>query len=332
MAFPRDLQLALRRLLGDEPVRIDELAAADHRLGLFIAEACTAWLKELNIERTRISAIGSHGQTLRHLPPSSHTATPSTVQIGDPNLIAERTGITTVADFRRRDIAAGGEGAPLAPLFHAAVLADERERRWILNLGGIANLTRLFPGKPLLGFDTGPANALLDAWIQQQRGEDYDAAGRWAATGTIVEPLLEAWLADPYFALPTPKSTGKEQFNLNWIVEQSQVAELAPEDLQRTLLELTAVTVADAMKRIEPASDRLLLCGGGRHNTLLVDRLAALTAVPVTPTDAYGIDGDALEAGLFGWLAHCAIDGISSPIQSVTGARGDRILGAVYPA
>ena len=255
------------------------------------------------------------------------------MHIGDPSQIAELTGIDTVADFRRRDLAAGGEGAPLAPLFHQAVLSHPEERRGVLNLGGIANLTRLFPGEACLGFDTGPANALLDAWIQRHRGEPYDSDGSWAATGQIDEDLLRRCLADPYFALPPPKSTGKELFNGAWIDAQlaGSDASRPPEQVQRTLLELTALTVAQAVERHLDGCDRLILCGGGRHNGLLVDRLENLTRLPVERSDAFGVDGDALEAGLFAWLAHCALERIPSPVASITGARGDRILGAIYP-
>lgn len=324
------------RLAVDNGCTLDDLGAADAALGAFIGHACKSWLAELRLQPSDITAIGSHGQTVRHRPPVPGRDNPFTLQIGDPARIAATTGIQTIADFRRADLAAGGEGAPFAPLFHDTVLRAADEHRWILNLGGIANLTRLHPGKPVQGFDTGPANALMDAWIQRHHGLPFDHSGQWGAGGTRLPKLLDRLLSHPYFDEPAPKSTGKEQFNLAWLDQQLAAADAsaaAPQDVQRTLVELTALTVTEALKRAQtPDCDRLLLCGGGRHNRLLVARLAALLDAPVESTDQHGIDGDALEAGLFAWLAHRFVARLPCDTAATTGAATPRLLGALYPA
>jgi anhydro-N-acetylmuramic acid kinase len=256
-----------------------------------------------------------------------------TVQLGDGNRIAELTGITTVADFRRRDVAAGGHGAPLMPAFHLAMLGTAGEDRAVLNLGGIGNLT-LIPrdGMPR-GFDTGPANALMDAWCQRHTGRTFDADGAYAASGAVDTALLAGWRADPWFDLPPPKSTGREQFHLAWAEARMGEGEYAAADVQATLLELTAVTVADALRAQQPDTRRVLVCGGGVHNRQLMRRLAALLpGVAVESSAVHGLDPEYMEAMGFAWLAQRTMDGLAGNLPSVTGASGPRILGAIHLA
>ena len=292
-------------------------------MGQFIGQAIKAFSKTTNSSAGEPRAIGSHGQTVRHRPSGPR---PFTVQIGDPNLIAEITGITTVADFRRRDMAAGGQAAPLVPPFHASVFANPDERRAVLNIGGIGNVTVL---DPLGGFDTGPGNALLDAWCEAHTGKTYDAGGAWASGGKVHPGLLNALLADPYLQRMPPKSTGKEHYNLNWLAPQIPAGP-GPRDVQRTLVEFTARSVVDALGRWAPAVRRVLVCGGGRLNKLLMQRLAELSQSTVQTTDQHGWNGDAIEAAAFAWLAHQRLVEAPGNVPAVTGARGSRILGAVY--
>ncbi|KFN49594.1 anhydro-N-acetylmuramic acid kinase [Arenimonas composti] len=310
-------------------VHPDDLGRLDTRLGHAFADAAMRVLAEAGIAAPAVRAIGSHGQTLRHDP---RGAAPFTWQLGDPNVIAERTGITVVADFRRRDVAAGGQGAPLMPAFHAALFADAGEDRAVLNLGGIANLTLLPRSGDVRGFDTGPANALMDAWIREQRGEAYDRDAAFAATGRVDEALLGRLRSDPWFAAPPPKSTGRDQFQLAWL--RSRGAPLpAPEDVQASLCELTAATVAEALRATLPTARRLLVCGGGVHNPLLLRRLAArLPDVAVTSTAAAGVDPDFVEAAGFAWLARETLAGRPGNRPSVTGAAGPRVLGGIWRA
>ena len=263
-------------------------------------------------------AIGSHGQTVRHRPNGVNAFT---LQIGDPNRIAELTGVATVADFRRRDLAAGGQGAPLAPGFHATLFSHVHERRTVLNIGGISNITRL--RTPLLGFDTGPGNALMDQWCAKHQSVAFDEGGAWAATGQVDEPLLELLLSDPYFALAPPKSTGREHYNLDWLDERLQSSlrpehvPLRPEDVQRTLLELTATSIANAIANWAAETERIIVCGGGRLNRLLLRRLETLAKAAVDTADDHGWDGDAIEAGAFAWLAHQRLHSAPANVPSV---------------
>jgi anhydro-N-acetylmuramic acid kinase len=255
------------------------------------------------------------------------------MQLGDPNLIAERTGITTVADFRRRDVAAGGHGAPLLPALHAALLASPTESRAVLNLGGIANLTLLPTTGAVRGFDTGPANALLDAWCQRHTGAAFDADGAFAARGQVDVALLEALRSDPWFALPPPKSTGREQFHLAWLDARAGGSSRRPEDVQATLLALTAHSIADALLSAQPDTRRLLACGGGVHNPRLLLAISRqLPGMIVESTAAHGVDPDLVEAMGFAWLARQTLAGRPGNLPSVTGARGPRVLGAIHLA
>ncbi|WAT14683.1 anhydro-N-acetylmuramic acid kinase [Xanthomonas fragariae] len=318
---------------GAEAIAIDALGQLDAQVGLAFAAAANQLIGESGVDRQRIRAIGSHGQTIRHRP----KANPSfTWQIGDASRIAEHTGITTVADFRRRDVAAGGQGAPLMPAFHLAMLGAGDEDRAVLNLGGIGNLTLIPRDGAVLGFDTGPANALLDSWCQQHHGTSFDAEGAFAASGRVDAALLQALLADRWFALPPPKSTGREQFHLAWALQAMQTTGSATPhaaDVQATLLELTATTVADALLRLQPDTRRVLVCGGGVRNPVLMARLAArLPGVVVESSARHGLDPDYLEAMGFAWLAAELLAGRAASLPSVTGAAGPRRLGAIYPA
>ncbi len=259
---------------------------------------------------------------------------PFTWQLGDPHVIAERTGLTTVADFRRRDVAAGGQGAPLLPALHAALLADAQEPRAVLNLGGIANLTVLTPGKPVLGFDTGPANGLMDALCQRHLGRAYDVDGAFAAAGRVHPGVLAALLEHPYFARPAPKSTGREEFNLAWVdATLAAIGPFAAEDVQATLLELSARSIAQALERDFAQARRVIACGGGVRNPVLMRRLTDLFAPrPFVSSAAFGVDPDFVEAQAFAWLAYQTLANKPGNLTSVTGARGPRVLGAVIPA
>ncbi|MDN5780910.1 MAG: anhydro-N-acetylmuramic acid kinase [Luteimonas sp.] len=321
--------------LGQQSARIslDAIAQLDVRIGSAFADAALQALADSGVAAADVTAIGSHGQTLRHRPdgrPEDGTF-PYTLQLGDPSTLAERTGIRTVADFRRRDVAAGGHGAPLLPALHAALLHDSAEDRAVLNLGGIANLTLLPRAGEVRGFDTGPANGLMDAWCLRHRGEAFDRDGAFAATGRIDEALLARLRAEPWFALPPPKSTGRDQLHLGWVESQLRGGE-APQDVQATLLALSAHTVADALRATQPATTRVIACGGGVHNRALMAALAdALPGCVVESSAAHGLDPDAVEAMGFAWLARQALHGLPGNLPSVTGARGPRVLGGIYP-
>lgn len=322
----------LRALSQPGDNEIDRLGELDRQVAIAFAGAVEDLLAQAGVEAHRITAIGSHGQTARHRPAAEF---PFTLQIGDPNTLAEMTGITTVADFRRRDMAAGGEGAPLVPAFHQAILQKAGLARVVLNLGGIANITCLPPGEgaTVRGYDTGPANTLLDAWISRHQGQAYDRNGDWARSGRLIGTLLRDLLADPYFSLAPPKSTGTEYFNLAWLESRLAAHEYDPADVQHTLAELTAVSVADAIAAEGLADGETLVCGGGVHNLFLMQRLQhLLPAGRVCSTAAYGLDPDWVEAMAFAWLAQRTLNGLSGNLPSVTGARRAVTLGAIYPA
>lgn len=333
LPLPDALRSRIRQFAESGVGDLDEIARLDVELGERFAEAVQHILQAAKWNADSVFAIGSHGQTLRHGPGSSPRFT---WQIGDAHVIAERTGIRTVADFRRRDVAAGGQGAPLAPAFHAALWQEKIKAGThfaILNVGGMANLT-LLPGRPelpVLGFDTGPGNVLLDAWIQQQRGEAYDRDGAWAASAAADPALLKTLLADPYFAQAPPKSTGREHFALAWLEGHLAGRALSAEVVQATLLELTARSVADALP-LPFRQGALRVCGGGAHNRALLARLQALLPhVEVASSAADGVDPDALEALAFAWLARETLAGRPGNLPAVTGARHAVVLGAIYP-
>lgn len=334
--FPAPLLERVRRLsipgassaTTDGADAIDELGELDHLVGELFAGAAIGLLATQGVAPQDVAAIGSHGQTVRHRP---RTARPFTLQIGDPNIIAARTGITVVADFRRRDVALGGEGAPLVPAFHAATFADPTERRAVLNLGGIANLTLLEPDRPVTGFDTGPANGLMDAWTRRHLGQPFDADGAWAASGQVAPALLAALLRHPFLGLAPPKSTGPEDFTLAWLDAQvAATGHPAPAAVQATLCEYTAATVAESLGPHPP--QRLIVCGGGVHNRHLMTRLAArLPDTRVESSAIHSLDPEQVEAAAFAWLASRTLAGLPGNLPSVTGARQAAVLGAIWP-
>ncbi len=327
--MPAELRAELLSLCASGPDEIARSAIAQQSWVTLAAQGIHALLAQQNLTPHDIRAIGSHGQTIRHEPARGFT-----VQIGNPALLAELTGITVVSDFRSRDVAAGGQGAPLVPAFHEALFGERAGNRAVLNVGGFSNLSLIETGKPVSGFDCGPGNVLLDAWIDHQRGEPFDRDGQWAASGKVQPPLLDTLLSDAFFATKGPKSTGREVFNLDWL--QHHLGELPaflPEDVQATLLELTALTIVESLQSAQHQTDTLLVCGGGAHNGTLMNRLAALLpSTQVSNTATYGVDPDWVEAMAFAWLAHCCLEGIAANRPSVTGARGLRVLGAIYPA
>lgn len=308
-------------------IALDDYGRLDVEIGECFAAAALSLLRDTGIDPSAVAAIGSHGQTVCHRPSGRF---PFTLQIGDPSVIAERTGIVTVADFRRADVAAGGQGAPLLPALHAAVFAHPTLARAILNLGGIANLTLLAPDRDVLGFDTGPANCLLDAWAARHLGAPRDEAGAWARSGRVDDSLLADWLGDPYFAAAPPKSTGREVFNLEWL-EARLHAEIAPVDVQATLLALSVRSIAAALRTHAGSTREVFACGGGVHNAALMDALRVEIAdMRVDSTAALGLDPDFVESAGFAWLARARLAGEPGNLPSVTGATGPRALGAIY--
>lgn len=336
LPYPADLKAAVLAVCRDQAAPLRVLGRIDVELARWYSRAVQQLLSEAGVLPAAVRAVGSHGQTVHHEPGGD---TPFTMQLGDPNLLAARTGITVVADFRRRDMALGGQGAPLAPGFHDAVFRHPTRCRVVLNCGGIANISVLAPGRECIGYDTGPANILLDAWVQARAGLPFDAGGAWAMQGRVDPPLLARMRADPYFALPPPKSTGREHFNLAWIEGHLDACRAAgpgtplPDaDVQRTLLELSAATVADAIARHAGSGD-LLVAGGGAYNTALLARLRALCPAWVVDTTAsQGIPPEHVEATAFAVFAQRTMHGLTGNLPSVTGASRRCLLGGIYPA
>ncbi len=321
--YDLELQHALARLVENpDSGGIAEIGDLHARVGDAFADAAQAVIEESGEPASAFAAIGSHGQTIYHAPDARH---PFSLQIGDASRIAHRTGVTTVADFRSADIAAGGQGAPLVPPFHQWMFGKQGETTAVVNIGGIANAT-IVTDEQLLGFDTGPGNTLLDAWIQKHSGERFDRNGDWSATGTVDERRLESMLADGYFARLPPKSTGFEYFNLAWL---EPFADGPPEGIQATLVELTARSIADAVSPYAP--DAMLVCGGGVHNGALMRALrTAMGDCPVDSTAIRGLDPDWVEACAFAWLARRRTAGLPGNAPSVTGASSAVPLGAIY--
>lgn len=296
-----------------------------NQLARLYAAAVDAVLASTNLSKADINALGCHGQTIRHRPEHGYT-----LQIGNAALLAELTGITVVSDFRSRDIAAGGQGAPLVPVFHDKVLRHPCIHRVIVNIGGISNLTDLAPSKPTTGFDCGPGNLLMDAWCMQHLGKPYDAAGGWAESGKVLPALLEKMLNEPFFSQPPPRSCGRDLFNTQWLQNRLNGSEAAA-DVQATLLELACRSIANSVQDYCHDAKEIYLCGGGAHNQALHNRLAVLLkGCNVQNTDELGIDGDYLEATAFAWLAQQALHGKPVNLPLVTGAKHSCILGAIY--
>lgn len=311
---------------------LSEIASLHVTLGELYAEAVNHLIRQSKTPAEAISAIGNHGQTIWHQPDQPPYFS---WQLGDANRIAELTGITTVADFRNRDMAAGGQGAPLVPAFHQAVFSHPSKRRVIVNIGGISNISVLDAEQQTFGFDTGPGNALMDAWSLRERGLAYDESGNWASSGKVIPELLSALLEDPYFKRSHPKSTGKEHFNLQWLDNTlSTLSTLtAANDVQTTLVELTAQTIVDSSAQACRMLDEVYICGGGAKNDYLMQRLSALFGTtPVGTTNDLGVNADWVEAMAFAWLARQTLLGLPGNLPAVTGASGLRVLGAIYPA
>lgn len=333
--FPSDIKQEIQTLIQQAGLEnaLTRLATLDVALGELFADSALQALKSAGLTPKKVRAIGSHGQTLRHAP---NGARAFSLQIGNPAVIAERTGITTIADFRRRDIAAGGQGAPLVPGFHQWLFQRPRRTRVILNIGGIANVSYLpaIRSTPILGFDTGPGNTLMDGWMQKHTGKAFDADGTWARTGTIVPNLLAQLMREKYFSLAPPKSTGRELFNLVWLETQRRglEQEVSAADVQATLCELTALSITQAIEKWSPKAQEIYVCGGGSHNTHLMQRLRIHLNAKVGTTAELGLHPDWVEASAFAWLAYRTLHGIAGNVPSVTGARHTAVLGAIYPA
>lgn len=330
--YPGALRSALLRLQREKPaITLDQLARFDRAIAEVFAEAARRVLVAARVKPAAVRALGSHGQTVMHDPLGAR----SSMQLGDPSAIAALTGIATVADFRRADVARGGQGAPLVPAFHHAVFAAAREPRAIVNIGGIANVT-LLPdahAASVRGFDTGPGNALLDEWAQAHLRRSLDAGGRWAARGRTDRALLRALLGDPYFGKRPPKSTGRAEFNLEWVRQRFPALDrLDVADAQATFCEFTAQTIADAIALEAPATRRVFVCGGGARNTFLLRRLAALMPERAVATTAeLGLAPDLVEAAAFAWLAMRTLRGLPGNLPAATGARESAVLGGIYP-
>ena len=329
--WPESLRTQLLALAQPEArADLDTFGQLGVAIGQCFADAARTLLKRNDVSAATIRAIGSHGQTVRHRPEGEY---PFTLQIGNPAVIAECCGIDVVADFRSADVAAGGQGAPLVPAVHAALLGVPGFTRVVLNLGGIANISVLGADASVLGFDTGPANALMDAWCLRHRGAPFDRDGAYARSGQVDDALLNVLLADSYFALPPPKSSGREYFHLAWLATHPRLRDVAAVDVQATLLELTARSVAQAIYKHASAVQQVLVCGGGVHNGALLTRLRELLhPIEVLSTASAGIDPDFVEAVAFAWLARQRLLGLPGNLPAVTGARGPRVLGAVYSA
>ncbi len=319
--------------LDSAETTLDMLGETDAELGDIFADAVSQLLTQTNTPAAAIQAIGSHGQTIRHRPDLPH---PFSMQIADANRIAHKTGITTVADFRRRDMAAGGEGAPLTPAFHKAFFSHPEQNRAVLNIGGIANITYLPAGQltPCFGFDTGPGNMLMDSWIQRQQGVDYDTNGQWAASSQPHPALVERLMQDAFVSTPPPKSTGREHYNLQWLESQLiQTDQLTPATVQASLCTFTVNSIQYAIEHFLPQIQTLIVCGGGVHNKHLISQLEmVLPGIQTQTSDHYGLAADWVEAVAFAWLARQTLTGQPGNLKEVTGAKEAVILGAIYPA
>jgi len=332
-AFPDELRATLLRLNRRGDDELHQAALAANALVRVYAAVVNALLRQCELDAAQVRAIGAHGQTVRHRP-QEFDSTGYTLQLMNGALLAELCGIDVVCDLRSRDVAAGGQGAPLVPALHAALFATLGVDVAVLNLGGIANLTLLPAQGAVRGFDCGPGNALLDLWCQRHQGQAYDDGGRWAASGKVSDRLLGILLSEPFLQREPPKSTGRDLFHAAWLdTALQQVAGVAPVDVQATLAELSARAAVDALRRYAPLTRRLLVCGGGAFNTHLMQRLAAqLPGIPVDSTDAAGVPPLQVEALAFAWLAQAFVARQPGNLAAVTGARGPRVLGALYPA
>lgn len=324
----RERLLHLQR--RDPTLSLREFAELDQGVGKAFATAANELLSNTGVTATQVVAIGSHGQTVFHDPIDLRTS----LQLGNPSLISAQTGIDTVADFRRKDMAFGGHGAPLVPAFHEAIFGSRNEMRCAVNIGGIANITVLpCDESPVRGFDTGPGNGLMDEWVHRHLGLPFDGNGDFAASGSVHQGLLKALLDEPYFSRPPPKSTGRGDFHLDWLEQRyPALARLPPADVQRTLCELTARSITDAISIHAGATKRIIICGGGSKNGFLMQRLSALSNTPVSVSDDYGLASGWVEAAAFAWLAMRTINHLPGSLSAVTGAHTSTILGGIFRA
>lgn len=329
--MPNALKQQLLSVCLNQASNIETVGRLDHQLGHLFADAVLGLLNKTETPAEKITAIGNHGQTLFHQPDGP---TPFSVQLGDANIIAAKTNITTIADFRRKDIALGGQGAPLVPAFHQAIFSAEEASVVVLNIGGIANISVLRPNQAVLGYDTGPGNMLMDAWVEAKLGKKYDYNGEFALSGKVNIGLLKQLLSEPYLAMPAPKSTGRELFNLAWLQAHLGQHSLTDADVQATLAEFSAQTIADQVSKFHSGTNpQLLVCGGGACNPLLMQRLAdKLPSWHVATTSDHGVDSDYMEAMAFAWLAYRRQHALPSNLPEVTGASRLASLGVIYPA
>ena len=331
LSLNRSLQDRIALLCTPGGDTLDLLGEVDIQLGELFAKAALALLKQCDVSPGQITAIGSHGQTVRHRPSNIEMRQGFTLQIGDPNIIADRTGITTVADFRRKDMALGGQGAPLVPGFHALIFGSNLENRVVLNLGGIGNITWLPKQGDVLGFDIGPANTLLDYWCHQHTGETFDQEGKWAASGNPCEALLNTLLQHPYLQLPIPKSTGREEFSPEWLTGVlGEFEGLRNEDIQATLTHFSVQCVAKGLALLPEIPEKLFVCGGGAYNLFLLQLLRDCLSVPVATTDEIGMHPQLVEGATFAWLARQTLNQAAGNLPSVTGAGRKAVLGGIY--
>ncbi|KOO04972.1 anhydro-N-acetylmuramic acid kinase [Vibrio nereis] len=327
--YPDNLRERVLNICLGQPTNLVEIGQIDHELGHLYADAVNHLIAHSGYLKEHISAIGNHGQTVFHQPTGD---APFTMQLGDANIIAARTGVDTVADFRRKDMALGGQGAPLVPAFHQAIFTSEQSSVVVLNIGGIANISVLRPTQPVIGYDTGPGNMLMDAWCQRHWGKKFDKNAEFALKGTVDDELLAQLLEEKYFNLRPPKSTGRELFNLTWLDNKLSQFNLSTENVQRTLCEYTALTIANEVTQYtEGSKPELLVCGGGVHNPLLIQRLSELLPEwQVTPTESRGVDSNNMEAMAFAWLAYRRVHNLPSNLPEVTGASRPASLGVMY--
>ena len=333
LPFTQDLKQTLLALNAPADNEIHRSALAANALTAVYAQAVQSLLDATQLKATQIRAIGAHGQTVRHQP-GAHDGIGYTTQLNNPSLLAERTGISVVADFRSRDIAAGGQGAPLVPVFHQGVFAQPHETVGVLNIGGIANLSVLHANGDVIGFDCGPGNALMDHWCMQHRGHAYDDGGQWARAGQVHGPLLQAMLSEPFLQQAPPKSTGRDLFHVQWLTSHlTNLANISAVDVQSTLTELTALACANDVLRHAHSAKELIVCGGGALNGFLMERLqAALPNCKVLSSADRGMPPLQVEATAFAWLARQTVLGLTGNAPKVTGAKGARILGGIFPA
>ena len=328
LGIPAGLREELLALNSTGPDELRRAALAGNQLARLYAELVQTLLSRARVAPTEVAVIGCHGQTVRHQPAEGYT-----VQLVNAALLSELTGIASAVDFRSRDVAAGGQGAPLVPAFHQAVFSDPRRARAVINIGGFSNISILIPGETPRGSDCGPGNALLDGWIHRHRGEPFDRDGQWASSGQVDAALLADLLLHPFFLRAPPRSTGRDEFHLAWLDQRLAGREIPPEDVQRTLLEFTARAIAAAVHEQPASVEEVFLCGGGAFNSTLCRRIAALLhPTPVIGTRTLGVPENQVEALAFAWLGARLLAGLPGNIPDVTGARGLRVLGALYPA